>query len=106
MPRKIFLPDWFWWVALAGGIVVLCLTGSLWFLVGLAVLLLVQGIYVFHFVRCPGCHARLTYHQDCIPGTRSYHFQLTCKDCHVHWDTGKVCGGNACIEELTGKKAE
>jgi hypothetical protein len=91
MPHRVFLPNWVWNVALASVVVASWLsTDSLWLFLGLVAALFVQGLYVFHFVRCPVCHGSLTFHQAFIPHTTRYRFQLACSRCEIIWDTGKI----------------
>jgi hypothetical protein len=90
MPRRVFLPDWFWFVAFVSGIVGSWFTDTFWLPIALIVLLIIQGIYVFHVVRCPICSGRLTFHQAFIPHTTRYRFQLACAHCQIVWDTGKL----------------
>ena len=90
LPRRVFLPGWLWSVILLSVVLASMFLGSLWFLVGLIALLIVQGIYVFHFVRCPSCGGRLAFHQAFIPHTPRYRFQLACSACQIIWDTGKI----------------
>jgi hypothetical protein len=94
LPRRVFLPDWFWVVAFVSTVIGSSWTGTPWFVAGLVILLLVQGIYVFHIVRCPTCNGRLTFHQTSIPHTSRYRFQLACSCCQVVWDTGKISDDN------------
>lgn len=86
MPRRVFLPDWVWVALIVSTILGSWLADTVWFIFGLVVLLLIQGIYVFHFVRCPTCRERLVF----ISGTTRYRVQLTCPRCQNLWDTGKV----------------
>jgi hypothetical protein len=51
---------------------------------------LIQGIYVFHFVRYPVCRGRLASHRAPVSRTTRYRFQLACPHCRVIWDTGEV----------------
>ena len=97
MPRRVFLPDWVWAVAFVSVIVASLLTDTLWFLLALVCLLVIQGIYVFHIVRCPTCRGRLTFHQAFIPRTTRYRFQLACAHCQVVWDTGKISDDSSYI---------
>ena len=90
MPRRVFIPDWAWTVIFLSVILGTVFTGSLWFFVALAALLIAQGIYVFHVVRCPDCGGRLSFHQAFIPHTTRYRFQLACSACQIVWDTGKI----------------
>ena len=90
MLRRIFLPDWVWYVLIASVILGSWLTDNLWFILGLVILLIIQGVYVFHFVRCPVCGGRVTFHQCFIPNTTRYRFQLACARCQIIWDTGKI----------------
>jgi hypothetical protein len=90
LPRRLFLPDWLWLVVFLAVITASVITGSIWFIVSFVVLLLVQGIYVFNFVRCPSCGGRLAFHQTFISGTPRYRFQLACSTCQINWDTGKI----------------
>ena len=90
MPRRVFLPNWVWYVVLVSVILEGCLTDTFWFLLSLVIMLIIQGVYVFHLVRCPTCNGRLTFHQAFIPNTTRYRFQLACGRCQVVWDTGKI----------------
>lgn len=90
MPRRVLLPDWVWAVAFVSTLVGSGLTDTLWFILGLIILLLIQGIYVFQIVRCPACRGRLTFHQAFVPRSTRYRFQLACSRCQVIWDTGKI----------------
>jgi hypothetical protein len=94
MPRRVFLPDWVWAVAFVSAIIGSWLTNTPWFFLAMAVLAILQGIYVFHFVDCPTCDGRLTFHQAFIPNTTRYRFQLACPHCQVVWDTGKISDDN------------
>ena len=89
--RRIFLPDWVWAILLPVTILISLVTSPLWPLVGLAAVLLAQGIYAFHLVRCPACQARLRFRRGSIPGTSRYHVQLACGKCGAVWNTGRVC---------------
>jgi hypothetical protein len=90
LPRRVFLADWVWAVAFVSTIAGSILTNTLWFFVGFVILAVVQGIYVFHIVRCPTCSGKLTFHQAFIPHTTRYRFQLACPRCQIVWDTGKI----------------
>jgi hypothetical protein len=89
-PRRVFLPDWIWQVAFLATIAGSFVFSTPWFVVGLFLLAMVQGIYVFHGVCCPTCRGRLKFHQAPIPYTTRYRFQLACPHCQVVWDTGKI----------------
>ena len=95
MPRRVFLPDWVWYVAVASVFVGSWFVEIPWFFIGVFVLALIQGIYVFHIVRCPTCRGRLFFHQDFIPYTTRYRFQLFCPRCRIIWDTGKISDDNS-----------
>jgi hypothetical protein len=99
LPQKLFLPDWLWAVVFLSVIAASVITGSIWFIVSFVILLLVQGIYVFNFMRCPNCDGKLAFHQAFISGTPRYRFQLSCSKCQINWDTGKVsddsCSGGS-----------
>ena len=90
MPHRVFLPDWFWVIVLVATVVGTCWTDSPWFFAGLFILLMAQGIYVFHVVRCPTCGGGLKFHREDIPYTTRYRFQLACPHCQVVWGTGKI----------------
>jgi len=68
-PRRVFLPDWVWSVAFVATLAGSFFTSAPWFFIGLVLLAVVQGIYVFHVVRCPTCNGGLTFHQAFIPNT-------------------------------------
>lgn len=91
LKQKVLLPDWFWIaliiVAIAGEI----FFDSIWFVAGLVVLLLAQGIYLFVIARCPDCSGHFAFHRGGISRyTTRYHLELECKKCHAIWDTGRI----------------
>ena len=89
MPRKLFLPEWVWFVGFLLTVVVAALTRNEWYLLAYFVLLISQGIYACILVRCPTCHGRLKFHKGYFPGSMAFRIQLDCAHCLVRWDTGK-----------------
>ena len=90
-PRTVFLPEWCWigLLVLSDGMSIVMDSGF-WILPVVALALL-QGLYVYRFVRCPECSQRMRPLQEEISGSTRYRFQFLCKRCDVAWDTGKIC---------------
>jgi hypothetical protein len=91
LQKPVLLPDWLWVVlfvlAIAGSI----LTQTVWFVAGLAAVILAQGIYLFGLARCPACFGKFSFHRGRLPGPSTrYPLQLECKHCHTVWDTGRI----------------
>jgi hypothetical protein len=90
-PRRVLLPDWVVVSLIIAVVVGEILTDSVWFIVGLVLLLLVQGIDLFVIVSCPDCSGRLQFCRVNVPGGKTrYTLQLRCKKCRNIWDTGRV----------------
>jgi hypothetical protein len=91
LPKPVPLPDWLWDVLFVSAVAGSVWSQSVWFVAGLAVIVVAQGVYLFGLVRCPTCSGKLSFHRGNISGRSTrYRLQLECKHCHVVWDTGRI----------------
>ena len=91
LPRSVLLPDWLWVVLFTATVTGSVLKESVWFLVGLAISAMAQGIYLFGFARCPACSGKFVLHRGEVSGRSTrYRLQLRCKRCRSIWDTGRI----------------
>jgi hypothetical protein len=91
LTKQVLLPDWLWVVLFVLTVAGSILTRSIWFAIGLAIVVMAQGIYLFGLARCPACSGRFLFHRGGLRGrTSRYRLQLECKHCHMVWDTGRI----------------
>ena len=91
LPKTVLLPDWVWVTLIISTVAGSVFTGSVWFVIGLIIVIVAQGIYLFGIVRCPACSRKLAFHRgDVSARSTRYRLQLECKECHVIWDTGRI----------------
>src|SRR5690349_9186094 len=91
LPKSVLLPDWLWVTLFISAVAGSILTRSVWFIGGLIILIVAQGIYLFGIVRCPACFGKLAFHRGAVSARSTrYRLQLECKVCHVIWDTGRI----------------
>src|ERR1041384_5735424 len=90
--KAVILPDWLWHCLFISAVVGSAITGSVWFVIGLVILILAQGFYLFGLARCPICSGRFTAHRGRFLNsfTEMYRLHLECKQCHAIWDTGRI----------------
>jgi len=90
-PRNVFLTERCWVGLLVFSVGLSILGDSGCWILPVVALALLQGLYVYRFVRCPECSQRMEPFQEEISGSTRYRFQFLCKPCDVAWDTGKIC---------------
>src|SRR5258708_4873072 len=91
LQKAVLLPDWLWHCLLISTVLGSIFTNSVWFVVGLVVLILAQGFYLFGIARCPACSGKFAPHHAYLGSfTEMYRLQVECKRCHMIWDTGRT----------------
>src|SRR5580658_5921104 len=95
LQKTVLLPDWLWVLLFIIVIVCSIFIGSIWFFVGLFVILLAQGVYLFGIARCPACSGKFIFHRGrYLEASMRYRLELECKRCRTIWDTGRIRDDN------------
>lgn len=92
LKRAVLLPDWGLIVLFVTAVVGSVVTQTVWFIVGLVIVLLVQGFYVCLLARCPNCggHGFLFRGGETAGADRPFRLHLECRQCHTRFDTGRT----------------
>jgi hypothetical protein len=94
LQKTVLLPDWLWVLLFIIVIVCSIFIGSIWFFVGLFVVLVAQGVYLFGIARCPVCSGKFGFHRGRQGASTRYRLELECKRCRTIWDTGRIRDDN------------
>jgi len=87
----VLLPDWLWVALFVSTVAGSILTKFVWFVAGLTMVIMAQGIYLFGLARCPACSGKFSFHRGPSAGRSTrYRLRLECKHCHTIWDTGRI----------------